>query len=285
MDATAEENARQINHHQRFVKDFEKQHQRLLKRSVRNRKIRHEYRQRRFIFQLVNLSGIWGTYNGIYTRQQLDQLHRDLTKVEEHQDWLFAVTSTHQTAILQLDTPVSALLDSTLRQIANPSSITNVTLQRLDMLECNVRKAYRAMQAAQMWCLSVDFLNVDQLHNLHGRCLATANQHNLKLIVEYPLDFFQVELSYVYTEDDEVLMLHIPIVPTDALLWLMRYWLFPISLPRRPLNQNHPKIGPWLSRHLQWKRKTFFGSQVFWPHGMPSTELHLPLWLTWSINL
>ena len=111
---------------------------------MRNCKICRERRQSHFVFQLVNLiSGIWGTYNGIYTHQQLDQLRRDLTKVEEHQDRLFAITSTHQTAILQLHTALSALLDSTLRQIANPSSVTNVTLQRLyDMLERNVGKAY-----------------------------------------------------------------------------------------------------------------------------------------------
>ena len=143
---------------------------------MRNRKIRCEHRQHLFVFQLVNLiSGIWGTYNGIYTRQQLDQLHRDLTKVEEHQDQLFAVTSAHQTAILQLDTAISALLDSSLRQIANPSSVTDVALQRIvDMLDQNIAKAYHAIQAAQMQCLSVDFLNVDQLHNLHARCQATA---------------------------------------------------------------------------------------------------------------
>ena len=132
VDATTEENARQINRHQRFIEDFEKQDQRLLKCSVRNHKICRERRQRRFVFQLVNLiSGIWGTYNGIYTCQQLDQLCRDLTKVEEHQDRLFAMTSAHQTAILQLDTAISALLDSTMRQIVNPSSVTDVTLQRL----------------------------------------------------------------------------------------------------------------------------------------------------------
>ena len=176
MDATAEETALQINCHQQFVEDFEKQDQQLLKCSMRNRKIHRERHQCRFIFQLVNLiSGIWGTYNGIYTRQQLDQLHRDLTKVEEHQDRLVPITSAHQTGILQLDTAVSALLDSTLRQIANPSSVTDITLQRLvDMLERNVGKAYHAIEAAQMRHLSVDFL-----HNLHARCLATANQHNL----------------------------------------------------------------------------------------------------------
>ena len=176
MDATAEENARQINCPQWFVKDFERQDQRLLKRSMRNRNIRRDCHQRHFVFQLVNLiSGIWGTYNGIYTRQQLDQLHRDLTKVEEHQDQVFAVTSAHQTAILQLDTAISALLDSSLRQIANPSSVTDVALQRIvDMLDQNIAKAYHAIQAAQMQCLSMDFLNVDQLHNLHARCQATA---------------------------------------------------------------------------------------------------------------
>ena len=160
---------------------------------MRNRKIRREHRQHLFVFQLVNLiSGIWGTYNGIYTGQQLDQLCRELTKVEEHKDRLFAITSAHQTAILQLDTAISAILDSTLRQIANPSSITDVTLQRLvDMLEQNVGKANCAIQATQMRRLSVDFLNVDQLHNLHARCLATSNQHNSKLIIEYPSDFFQ----------------------------------------------------------------------------------------------
>ena len=87
VDASAEENARQINRHQWFVEDFEKQDQQLLRRSVRNHKIRSKHRQHHFVFQLVNLiSGIWGTYNGIYTCQQLDQLCRDLTKVEENQD-------------------------------------------------------------------------------------------------------------------------------------------------------------------------------------------------------
>ena len=129
------------------------------------------------------------------------------------------MTSAHQTAILQLNTAISALLDSTLRQIANPSSVTDVTLQRLiDMLERNVGKAYHAIQAVQMRRLSVDFLNVDQLHDLHARCLNTTNQHNSKLIFEYPSDFFQVKLSYVYTKDDVVLVLHVPMVPTDALL-------------------------------------------------------------------
>ena len=143
-----------------------------------------DLRQRRFAFQLVSLiSGIWGTYNGIYTRQQLDQLRRDLSKVEQ-QDRLFAVTSAHQTAILQLDTAVSAILDSTLRHTANPSSVTDVTLQRLvDMLERNVGKAQCAIQAAQLGRLSVDFLTVDQLQDLHAKCLNTATQHNSKLIV------------------------------------------------------------------------------------------------------
>ena len=121
-------------------------------------------------------SGVWGTYNGIYTRQQLDHLCKDLTNVEEQQDRLFAVSNAHNNAIIQLDTAVSP---SSMRQITNPSSITDVTLQRLmDMSDRNVGKAQRAIQAAQMRCLSVDFLNVDQLHDLHTQCLATAKMYD-----------------------------------------------------------------------------------------------------------
>ena len=145
-------------------------------------------------------SGVWGTYNGIYTRQQLDHLCKDLTNVEEQQDRLFAVSNAHNNAIIQLDTAVSP---SSMRQITNPSSITDVTLQRLmDMSDRNVGKAQRAIQAAQMRCLSVDFLNVDQLHDLHTQCLATAKMYDSKLIIGYPLHFFQVELSYIYSKDD-----------------------------------------------------------------------------------
>ena len=62
VGATAEENARQLSRFRRFIKAFDAQDRRLLKRSLKNRKIRRERRQRRFAFQLVSLiSGIWGT--------------------------------------------------------------------------------------------------------------------------------------------------------------------------------------------------------------------------------
>ena len=140
-------------------------------------------------------SGVWGTYNGIYTRQQLDHLCKDLTNVEEQQDRLFAVSNAHNNAIIQLDTAVSP---SSMRQITNPSSITDVTLQRLmDMSDRNVGKAQRAIQAAQMRCLSVDFLNVEQLHDLLTQCLATAKMYNSKLIIVYPQTSFK--LNYPMT--------------------------------------------------------------------------------------
>ena len=130
----------------------------------------------------------------------------------------------HNNAIVQLDTAISPLLDSSMRQIANQSGITNISLQCLvDMLDWNIGMAQHAIQAPQMNGLSVDFLNMDQLHNLHSQCLATAKLYDSQLILEYPLENFQFELSYVYTNDNGVLLLHIPMAPQDALLWLMSY--------------------------------------------------------------
>ena len=230
VDATPEETA----HHKRFIKTFLWEDEWLLKLSVWICSVCALHQCCCFVFQLASLiSGVWGTYNGIYTHQQLDQLHRDLTNVEEKQDQLFAISNMHNNAIIQLNTSISTLLDSSMRQIANPSRVTDVTLQRLvDMLDWNIGKAQRAIQATQMRWLSVDFLYVDQLHDLHAQCLVTAKMYDSKLIVEYPLDFFQIELSYIYTKDDIVLVLHIPMVPTDALLQLMRYWSFLIPLQK-----------------------------------------------------
>ena len=136
-----------------------------------------------------------------------------------------------------------------------------------------------------MQCLCVDFLNVDQLHDLHARCLATANQHNSKLIVEYPSDFFQVKLSYVYTKDEVKLVLHIPTVPTDTLLWLMRYWWFPIPLCQDDLSTGIiPRLDCNVLTISNGKEKTFFVSKVFWPYGMLTAQLHLPLWPSWSVG-
>ena len=225
VDATPKETACQYNPHKRFINDFLKEDPQLLKLAIQRCSVHALCQCCPFVFQLASLiSGVWGTYNGIYTHQQLDQLHRDLTNVEEKQDQLFAISNMHNNAIIQLNTSISTLLDSSMRQIANPSRVTDVTLQRLvDMLDWNIGKAQRAIQATQMRWLSVDFLYVDQLHDLHAQCLVTAKMYDSKLIVEYPLDFFQIELSYIYTKDDIVLVLHIPMVPTDALLQLMRY--------------------------------------------------------------
>ena len=82
-----------------------------------------------------------------------------------------------------------------------PASV-NVSLQWLiDMLDLNIGKAQHALQATQMRRLSVDFLIMDQLHELHAQCLATVKFHMSWLIVKYPSDLFEVELSYVYTKD------------------------------------------------------------------------------------
>ena len=130
VDATPKETACQYNPHKRFINDFLKEDPQLLKLAIQRCSVHALCQCCPFVFQLASLiSGVWGTYNGIYTHQQLDQLHTDLTNVEEKQDRLFAISNAHNNAILQLDTAVSALLDSSMRQITNLSSITNIVLQ------------------------------------------------------------------------------------------------------------------------------------------------------------
>ena len=83
------------------LKDFLEEDAQLLKPAVKAPSVHDLQRHHHFIFQLASLfSGVWGTYNGIYTRQQWDQLHRDLTNVEEKLDQLFAISNAHNNAIV-----------------------------------------------------------------------------------------------------------------------------------------------------------------------------------------
>ena len=105
-----------------------------------------------------------------------------------------------------------------------------------------------------MRSLSVDFVNMDQLQDLHTQCLATAKLYDSHLIVKYPSDFFQVELSYPYIKDNLVLVLSTActygsyrrLATIDALL------IIPNSSLERGLHQwNYPQIGSKHSLHLQ----------------------------------
>ena len=186
-------------------------------------------RHKRQIWDIVN--AVIGTYNGIYTRRQLNALKRELFAVEGKVDGLTKIAHANSEHILQLDNSITNIARSTLLAAANPSAVTNARFrQMLDVGQQSLDKALRALQAAQYRRLAVDFLSPDQLAALFTTLTDYARSHAKQLLVAHPSYLLQCELSYFFTGVDVVFLLHVPMAPAAAILRLMRYRPFPIPL-------------------------------------------------------
>jgi hypothetical protein len=109
----------------------------------------------------------------------------------------------------------------------------NIEKEIKDRLE----KATHVTQVAQNHRLAVDFLPADQLPNLYKKLEQQARTIDHKLIITQPSDLFQLELSYFYDGTQLQMLLHVPTVPKDSTLRLLKLHPFPL-----PLNKNYSII-------------------------------------------
>ena len=102
----------------------------------------------------------------------------------------------------------------------------------LNMGHHKVNKANNAVQSAHIIDSMLTSWNMnscspcttnEQLLALHNKCRSIAKANASSLITKHPTDLFEVELSYLFTNKDIIMIHHIPLVPDNAPLHLMRY--------------------------------------------------------------
>ena len=162
----------------------------------------------------------------------------------------------------------------------------------LNMGHHKVNKANNAVQSAHIIDSMLTSWNMnscspcttnEQLLALHNKCRSIAKANASSLITKHPTDLFEVELSYLFTNKDIIMIHHIPLVPDNAPLHLMRYWSFPIPTTT-DMTTGLASIGPRHPCHLKWKRPTLNGSENCRPHGVQTSELCLRVWSPLSLG-
>ena len=78
------------------------------------------------------------------------------------------------------------------------------------------------VQQAQHHRLAVDLFSAEKLFDIFEDLQSLATNYGFKLLTKLPSDRFQVKTSYVYDGTDLVLILHVPMVPANSLLRLLR---------------------------------------------------------------
>lgn len=177
------------------------------------------------------ISAIAGTFMGLYSRAQMDAIKEDLYNVKQTQQHFIKVTTTLQNDIRTISTELDSLTDAVrVMTLTNPAYLVSALSRAERQLERALQKAQNVIQQAQHRRLSVDFLNATSLARLFTRLQRQAEAAGCKLIPEHPSDLFQLEMSYFYEAPRILMILHVPMAPTDSILRLFRFRPFPLPL-------------------------------------------------------
>jgi hypothetical protein len=182
--------------------------------------------------------GALGTFMGLFNTYQIHNLEKELQQTKDAHNRLVEVVHEQELHLNRIDRQMEILTASVNFMQQNDLTLLlmgflNIEKEIKDRLE----KATHVTQVAQNHRLAVDFLPADQLPNLYKKLEQQARTIDHKLIITQPSDLFQLELSYFYDGTQLQMLLHVPTVPKDSTLRLLKLHPFPL-----PLNKNYSII-------------------------------------------
>ena len=90
-----------------------------------------------------------------------------------------------------------------------------------DHIQHALEVAVHTVQQALHHRLSVDLFSSEKLFDLFEGLQSLASSYGFKILTKLPSNLLQVE-TYIYDDTDLVLILPVPVVPTNSLLCLLR---------------------------------------------------------------
>jgi hypothetical protein len=161
---------------------------------------------------------------GLYNNAQIDQVWKELYTIIDSHNCLVEVVELQEQAISTITAEIqdlTAVLHLTILQ--NPGYTTTRFSWIENHLKHCIEVAVHTIQQAQHRRLAVDFLSAEQL-------VQQAEQNGCQLVVCHRSDLFQLKTSYFFNGADVHLLLHVPMVPKDSLLRLLKLHPFPLPL-------------------------------------------------------
>ena len=183
------------------------------------------------IFSLAR--GILGTFMGLYTQRQIQQLRTEVEGIREEQERIVEVVTRQGKQIQNLTLWVQELqADDALARRLNTGLATAKLNTAYHQLYDQVAKAVHAVQQAQHRRVAIDLFSPEDLSDILEDLTSISSKSGFKLLTKNPSDLLQVETSYMYDGEGLVLILHVPMVPANSLLRLLRLRPFPIPLSK-----------------------------------------------------
>ena len=194
------------------------------------------YKAKRFVPFLIagalktGLS-LFSTINGLYSRQELKQLRLDLNGVISEQQRVVTLTNNNTIAIQALNSKLVELSSAISEALEKNPALDVVEIDHIiDSLHRAIDLIVQTVQQAQQNRLAIEFLSPTVLQETFKDVSDAATVNQATLMIDQAADLAQVEVSYMSDRDGTIVILHVPMIPSVALLRLMRLRPFPIPL-------------------------------------------------------
>ncbi len=191
-------------------------------------------RHKRIVPQLIGMAvsliigAIVGTMMGPYNARQYNTL-----PLLQDMDLLLHVDDEHHQLLDSLNRRVNAafrvlkMKEDSYAKIDNHVAIWNAITQQL---QYRLNQFIDFVTQLQLRCLSLTLFTTSQLQRIHNSVIEQAEKHNIKHLTQHLTDYFQLDVSYIRSDNFITAIIHVPATAAFTNYKLYRYVPFPIPL-------------------------------------------------------
>ena len=215
-------------------------------------------RRKRFVLAAIALiSGVLGTFMGLYNAHEMNNLQKQLNSLAAKHNFLVLATKQQQEHITELTQKMIELAQLIEHMtVHNPALIANQIEEQLNIFQNRLNTITNGIQQLQHHRLSVDLLTFKQLSAMHSEIIKTAKVNGYAPLTNQLSDYFQLETSFLRQGSTIIILIHVPCVAKNQLLNIYRYVPFPF-----PMSKSFDKFSTTIQESMQ-KQKVSANTQT-----------------------
>jgi hypothetical protein len=175
--------------------------------------------KRQLLVAAAAFSGVLGTFFGLYNSFEISKIQKDILNLSDQHNLLVGIVKKHEHQIHELANDLNHLTEIIRLLITYNSALVYAKFEHnVRIIEDRLSVLFDALQQLQHQRLSVTLLDEHQMSLLHKSITNTAASRNLQVLPTRPQDYFQLDLSYIRSGKDVLMILHVPCVTKNHLL-------------------------------------------------------------------
>ena len=187
--------------------------------------------KRQLLLAAAAITGAVGTFMGLFNHVEINAIKNHLNNLDNSNNMLVHIAKEHEHRIQHLVTDLSDLTNVIDKFfIYNPTLLQARLNRQISIITERIDILTDTFQHLQHHRLSIRLLSNHQLHILHNNVLESATKSHLTPLTSHIHDYYQLETSYMHTNDQLLIFIHVPCSSQDNIFTLYKYIPFPFPV-------------------------------------------------------